>query len=220
LARWRQPGANEILLILLLLATVGFIVNSLSQSYGPRFYPPSLFLVTAFLIWRVSRGGRISRALLIIGSCTSLAVSALAVARLWDVSVVALAAISAAQIALLVSPPVYGRTRPAPIAVRVPGWTQFVRRPPAWLLVCGLLAGVVATLASLGSMDFVALPGCRPAASGACSALVEGYPLRWLTARQNMPLIFKGALLKDCAQWTLVSMSVLYLGLVLACRRG
>jgi hypothetical protein len=27
-----------------------------------------------------------------------------------------------------------------------------------------------------------------------------------------MPLIFKGALLKDCAQWTLVSMSVLYLG--------
>ena len=48
--------------------------------------------------------------------------------------------------------------------------------------------------------------------SGACSALAEGYPLRWLTARQNQPLIVKGALLKDCAQWVLVSMSVLYLG--------
>ena len=36
----------------------------------------------------------------------------------------------------------------------------------------------------------------------------------WLSHSQNQndPLIFKGALLKDCAQWGLVSMSVLYLG--------
>ena len=190
----------------------GFILSWLLESYSPRVYPLSSFLVTAFLIWRVSRGGRISRALLVIGSCTSLAVSALAIARLWDVSVVALVTISAAQIALLVSPPVYGRTRPTPIAVRARGWTQFIRRPPPWLLACGLLAGMLVTLACLGSMEFVALPGCRPAASDACSALVEGYPLRWLTAHQNEPLIFKGALLKDCVQWALVSTSVLYLG--------
>ena len=56
------------------------------------------------------------------------------------------------------------------------------------------------------------IPGCRATASGTCTALVEGYPLPWLTAQQNDPLIFKGALLKDCAQWALVSMSVLYLG--------
>jgi len=60
-------------------------------------------------------------------------------------------------------------------------------------------------------MDFIAIPGCRSATSGACSALAEGYPLRWLTAYQNEPVIFKGALLKDCAQWALASTSVLYL---------
>ena len=169
-------------------------------------------MVTAFLAWRVSRGGRISRAILIIGSGASYAEAALAVARRWDVAVVALVIICAAQIALLVSPPVYGRTRRTSIPVRAWGWAQLVRRPPMWLLACGMLAGVLVTLAFLGSMDFVAIPGCRPAASDACTALVEGYPLRWLTADQNVPLIFKAALFKDCVQWALVSTSVLYLG--------
>jgi hypothetical protein len=212
LEHWRRPGVNEILLVLILLVTTGFILSWLLQSYCQRDYLQLSFLVTVFLTWRVSRGGRISRALLIIGSGMSLAASALAVARLWDVSIVALATISAAQIALLVSPPVYGRTRPTPIAVRAPGWTQLVRRPPTWLLACGLLAGVLVTLACLGNTEFISLPGCRPAASDACTALVEGYPLRWLTGYQNSPLIFKGALVKDCVQWALVSTSVLYLG--------
>jgi hypothetical protein len=60
-------------------------------------------------------------------------------------------------------------------------------------------------------MGVIAIQGCRPAASDACSALAEGYPLRWLTARQNAPVILKGALLKDCAQWALASTSILYL---------
>jgi hypothetical protein len=150
--------------------------------------------------------------ILIIGSGGAYAVAALAVARLWDVAIVALVIICAVQIALLVSPPVYGRTRPTPIQVRARGWAQLVRRPPMWLLPWGLVAGTLLTLVYLASMDWVAIPGCRPAASGACSALAEGYPLRWLTAHQNVPSIFKGALLKDCAQWVLVSTSVLYLG--------
>jgi hypothetical protein len=113
---------------------------------------------------------------------------------------------------VLVSPPVYGRTRRPPISVRAPGWARLAHRPPAWLLPWGLLAGVLVTLACLGSMDWVAVPGCRPAASDACTALAEGYPLRWLTAVQtNVPLISKGALFKDCAQWALVSTSVLYM---------
>ena len=150
--------------------------------------------------------------ILIIVSSASCAVTALAVARLWDLTIMALVIICAAQVALLVSPPVYGRTRrPVPIPVRAPGWAQLVRRPPVWLLPWGLLAGALLTLACLGSMDWVAIPGCRPAASDACSALAEGYPLRWLTAHQNEPVISKGALLKDCAQWALASTSVLYL---------
>jgi len=79
------------------------------------------------------------------------------------------------------------------------------------VLSWGLLAGALLTLAFLGNMDFAAIPGCRPAGSGACTALAEGYPLRWLTAYQNEPVIFKGALLKDFAQWAVACVSVLYL---------
>jgi hypothetical protein len=211
LARWRRPGANEVLLVFLLLATIGSTWSWLSHSHSPQNLVLS-FLITAFLAWRVSRGGRISRAILIIASGAAYAAAALDVARQWDVAIAALVIICAAQIALLVSPPVYGRTRPTPIPVRARGWSQLVRRPPVWLLAWGLPAGALVTLACLGNMDWAAIPGCRPAASDACTALAEGYPLRWLTAHQNEPLIFKGALLKDCTQWVLVSMSVLYLG--------
>jgi hypothetical protein len=210
-ARWRRPGADEILLVFLLLAAFGFICSWLAHSYSSQ-NPVSSFLSTAFLAWRVSRGGRISRMILITGSCAACAVAALAVARLWDVAVAALVIIGAVQIALLVSPPVYGRTRRTPVQVRARGWAQLVRRPPMWLLPWALVAGTLLTLACLARMDWVAIAGCRPAASGACSALAEGYPLRWLTAHQNEPLVLKGALLKDCAQWVLVSTSVLYLG--------
>jgi hypothetical protein len=202
-----------ILRVYLLLAAVGFIVNWLSGidvRRGPGL-PPS-FLVTAFLVWRVSRGGRISRVLLIIGNAASCVVAALAVARQWDVAVVALIVVSAAQVALLVSPPVYGRTRPAPVPVRMRSWAQLVRRPPAWLLPCGLLAGVLVTLALLGNVDWVQIQGCMPAASDGCTALVRGYPLRWQSAYQSIPVIFEGGLLKDCVQWALVSTSFLYLG--------
>jgi hypothetical protein len=210
--RWRRPGAGEILLVYLLLAAIGFGWNWLSHTHSS---PATLwsFLITAFLTWRVSRGGRISRMILVIGSVASCATAVLAVARQWDLSVLALVIIGAAQVALLLSPPVYGRTRrPAPVPARAPGWAQLVRRPPAWLLSWGLLAGALLTLACLGSGDWVAIPGCRPAASGACTALAEGYPLRWLTAHQNVPLIAKVALFKDFAQWALASMSLLYLG--------
>jgi hypothetical protein len=210
--RWRRPGAGEILLVYLLLTAIGRTWGWLSHTYGPRNPLPSI-LIAAFLTWRVSRGGRFSRMILIGGSGASCAVAAFAVARLWDLSVITLVVIGAAEVALLASPPVYGRTRrPARVPVRARGWAWLARRPPAWLLPCGLLAGALVTLACLGSMDWVAIPGCRLTASDTCVALAEGYPLRWLTAHQNVPVISKGALLRDWAQWALASTSVLYLG--------
>jgi hypothetical protein len=211
-ARWRRPGANEILLVFLLLDAIGCMCSWLSHSYYSPQNPLWPFLSTAFLAWRVSRGGRISRMILIIGSGAAYAVTVLAVARLWDVAVVALAIISAVLIALLVSPPVYGRTRSTPIQVRAQSWAQLLPpRPPAWLLPWGLLAGVLVTLALLGSMGFTTIAGCRPAASDACIALSEGYPLRWLTAIQGIPVISKEALLRDSVQWALGCTSLLYL---------
>ena len=212
MTRWRRPGADEILLVYLLLDAIGLSWSSLSHSTGPQSLLPS-FLTDLFLAWRVSRGGRVSRMILILISGGSYAAAVLAVARLWDLTTTALVIIWAAQVALLVSPPVYGRTRrPGPIHVRAQSWSQLLPpRPPAWLLPWGLLAGVLVTLACLGNMDWVAISGCRPAASDACTALAEGYPLRWLTAIQGTPVISKEALLKDSVQWALGCTSLLYL---------
>ena len=151
MARWRQPGAGELLQVFLLLSVVAFVLGLLWRPAPLREGVVS-FLVVVFCVWRVSRGGRISRMILIIASGLSYASAVLAVARSWDLLVAALAIVSAAQIALLVSPAVYGRTRPAPIQLRAEGWAQLVRRPPSWLLPWGLFLGVVLTLAYLGSM--------------------------------------------------------------------
>ena len=212
MTRWRRPGADEILLVYLLLDAIGLSWSSLSHSTGPQSLLPS-FLTDLFLAWRVSRGGRVSRMILILISGGSYAAAVLAVARLWDLTTTTLVIIWAAQVALLVSPSVYGRTRrPGPIHVRAQSWSQLLPpRPPAWLLPWGLLAGVLVTLACLGNMDWVAISGCRPAASDACTALAEGYPLRWLTAIQGTPVISKEALLRDSVQWALGCTSLLYL---------
>jgi hypothetical protein len=100
----------------------------------------------------------------------------------------ALVIIDAAQVALVTSQPVYGRARrPVPVQVRAPGWAQLVRRPPAWVLPWGLLAGALLTLACEGSVGWTTIAGCRPAAADACTALADGYPLRWLTAPDSQP---------------------------------
>jgi hypothetical protein len=202
---------SEILAVFLLLAAIGSVCSWLSHIHD-QHGPLGSVGMAAFLTWRVSRGGRISRMLLILASGASCAAALLDVARLWNVVVVALFIVSAAQVALLVSAPVYWRTRPDPVTVRAAGMAPFSPRPPLWLLPWGLLGGVLITLAALGHMDAAMIPGCRATASDTCTALFEGYPLPWLTADQNDPLIFKMALFKDCVQWTLVSMSVLYLG--------
>jgi hypothetical protein len=108
MAQWRRPGAHEILLVFMLLAVIGSIWSWLSHTASPQNALLSI-VITAFLARRMSRGGRISRMILIIVSGVSYTVLALAVARLWDRAVMAAAIICAAQIALLVSPSVYGR---------------------------------------------------------------------------------------------------------------
>jgi hypothetical protein len=140
-------------------------------------------------------------------------VMTLALARNWNAAVAGLVVIFAVETMILVSPQMIDRVGDTAVPERESGWTGLVavvRRPPAWLPFCGALIGFLVTLVSLGNMAWVTIPGCSPASSDACIAPAEGYPLRWLTAVQNTPVIDKGALFKDGVQWTLVSCSVLY----------
>lgn len=211
MARWRRPGVHEILLVFVMLAAVGSVCLRLSHNHDPN-NPLAAFLIDVFLAWRVSRGGRISRMLLILGYGASYTEAVLDVARLWNAGAVVQLIVSAAQVTLLVSAPVYWHTRADAVTVRAEGWAPLAGRPPAWLLPWGLLAGAALTAALLGNVGWVAIAGCHPPASDACVALARGYPLRWLTADQNVPLISPDALIRDCLQWALLSMSVLYLG--------
>jgi hypothetical protein len=138
--RWRRPGVNEILTVFLLLAAIGSLCAWLSHN-REQDNPLSSFLVAVFLTWRVSRGGRISRMLLILGSGASYAATALDVARLWNAAVVALLIVGAAQVALLASAPVYWHTRQTPVTLRLPGWAQFAPRPPMGLVPWGCSPG-------------------------------------------------------------------------------
>jgi hypothetical protein len=209
MARWRRPGARELLLVFLLLTASILILDWLSPA-AIAHYNRSVgsLLSAAFFIWLVSRGSRVARMVLIVASGLTYAVVVLAVARLWDLTIVVLVTICAVQVALLASPAVYARTRRLPYQARM-SWTQLFRRPPPWLLPWGLVLGALVTLAYLGSMDWVTVPGCRPAAD-ACQAIAEGYPLRWLTSHHNVPVIDKYALVRDFTQWALASSSVLY----------
>jgi hypothetical protein len=170
--------------------------------------------VVLFLTWRVSRGGQISRVLLIIWSGLGYLAVATSIARVWNLPSFGLLAINAAEIALLTSPAVFQRTRPARSGGRAPGALR--ARPSLWLVLSGVLAGLIVTLLYLGSWHQVQVPGCDPARTAAsqpparCMGLADGYPLPFVSAIQNYPVFHRRALLKDWAQWSLVSFSALY----------
>jgi hypothetical protein len=121
---------------------------------------------------------------------------------------------SAGQVALLVSPAVYQRTRRSSVAGSAPA--ALAGRPRPWMLPWGLLAGLVITLLFLAQMRWTQLPGCGPAGAplahlpARCIGLAEGYPLQFLYGYQGVPKIDKLALMKDWAQWSLISTSALY----------
>jgi hypothetical protein len=186
-----------------------------AKCWVPYDDQPIWLPVLAILAWRVSRGGRVARIGLIAWSAFGYTAVAITIARVWSLPALSLLAIYAIQTALLASPAVYQRTRrddaelPSPAAPRV--W------PPLWLVTTGLLTGLVVTLLYLSNMDWAPIPGCgAPGASfqqlpARCIGLAQGYPLRFLTAYQSTPVIDKVALVKDWAQWSLISFSAFYL---------
>jgi hypothetical protein len=169
--------------------------------------------VFIFLAWRVSRGGRYSRGLLILATGLTYIAALLDVARAWDAPVFVLVIVYAVLMALVLSPVVYRRChRDQPGRTGGLAWPV----PPAWLLLGGIAAGIIVTLCYLSSMDWQAVPGCGPAGAtiaqlpGHCFTLARGFPLRFLSAGQNVPEISYPAMVRDWVQWSLVSCSALY----------
>jgi hypothetical protein len=213
---WRDsPGK-----LLTLYLVLGVIALAVSQSSPSAKSQLPWFLLAIFLAWRVWRGGRVSRVVLILVSMISFGGAAFTGPRLWSFGVLALLAIYAAQFGLLVSPAVYQRTRRDSSPDLAPAvsmrWT-----PPVWMPLSALLTGLLATLLSLASMDFAAIPGCGPAGTtiarlpARCFGLAQGYPVRFLTAYQGTPLIYKAGLAEDWTHWSIVSFAVFYLVLLL-----
>src|SRR5258708_10666849 len=110
---------------------------------------------------------------------------------------------SAGQVALLVRPAVYQRTRRSSVAGSAPA--ALAGRPRPWMLPWGLLAGPVITLLFLAPMRGTQLPGRGPAGAPLarlptrCIALAEGYPPRFLYGYPGVPQLDKLAPLADWA---------------------
>lgn len=102
------------------------------------------WVLAAFFAWRVTRGGRYSRILLILASGAGFIAAVIMMAIAFSPAELGVLAAAGGQIALLLSPAVYARTRPAaqgagPVAL----WRR--RRPAR--RVAALTAGAVLGLA-------------------------------------------------------------------------
>jgi hypothetical protein len=222
-ARFWRNSPGQLLALYLILGVLALVVVAVSRPSLPVQAQPFWFPLSVFLAWRVSRGGRTSRLILILTSMYSFAGAAFIGTPHWSPGILALLAIFAAQVALLVSPAIYQRTRryPAPDQVQALSmrWT-----PPLWLPLSALLTGLAATLVYLASMNWAAIPGCGPAGAtiaqlpSRCFGLAQGYPVRFLTAYQGTPLIDKAGFAEDWAHWAIVSFAVFYV-LMLVHRR-
>jgi hypothetical protein len=223
MARTWRSGAGKLLALYLILDVIAVMCASVAHPALPQKAQAPWLPIAAFLTWRVSRGGRASRVILIIGSGLSFAGAMSIRAPSWNPSVLGLLAIYATQIALLVSPAVYQRTRPD--AHRDPGAVASMPlKPPPWMLLSALLAGLVVTLLFLASIDLAAIPGCGPAGAttaqlpSVCFGPARGAPLQFLAAYQGTPEINNAALVMDWAQWSLVTFATLYLLRLPGCR--
>ena len=193
---WRDPRWTGLLM-------AGYFLLSLAVGPDGFFWadthPNVLFgaLAAGFFAWRVTRGGRFSRMLLIWTTWGAFAATAFDIAPRFGSAVFAALGACALQLALLLSPAVYRRTRTRDWAGPT-GWTRV--RPPAVLLLFGGLAGLVVTLLGLSHMG--AAPNDLKFA--------DGFPLRWLTVHHSALVVDWGAMLKNWSQYAVISAAALY----------
>jgi hypothetical protein len=178
LERWvRSPG-------LLMTAYVGLFLYA-----GPWVGPgdPARrnwveIVVAIFLAWLACRGSRAARVLLIAYSILGVLIALFGSASSWspDAAAVRLGflALYVAQVCLLVSAPMYERTRP--------GWspgrraqTQFLPAPRIWTVGASIAVGLIISLLPFAGVQALACPSGHSAADGPCLAYGTGYPIAY-----------------------------------------
>ena len=213
---WRKPGA--------LMAAYVVLYAIMGAQPGTKHWATTSQLtadavgvaIAAIFAWRVARGGAVSRILCIVWTIGFL--NRAFVGRDGPTSgslIFGYLAINLAQLALLVSTPIYERTR-GDWADRPPSSGRMWPVPPWWFAVVALAGGLLFTLISLASMDGQHVPGCVSNGSQ-CATLARGYPEHFLSAipvdsgRAAYAVLNAGAAAENVAVWTVLSFAACYL---------
>jgi hypothetical protein len=128
---WRDPRRAGLLMgAYFLISLAAGPVDYLRAGSAPPGLAGRVFgaVVAGFLAWRVTRGARVSRTLLIIATEIAFLITASAIASRFGPALLAMLAAYAAQVALLLSPAAYQRTRPPGRSPGHPGGPR-TRRP-------------------------------------------------------------------------------------------
>jgi hypothetical protein len=236
---WRKPGVLMIAYLILFGIAGPWPHGSYpaTAAHLAHAVNPAAIVIAAFLAWRVTRGSSLARGLIIlytIGGIAGLLNSP--GMRSGSLISLGLLAIYLVQIALLVSTPVYNRTRKNRTGLAPDGSRPWVL-PSRWMPIAATAAGVIITLLTLVNWSFQPVPGCqawsylaaRSAPPAQCTTLAEGYPVQYLSAMPTLgldpgskvtaanldvfayPVISKSAAAEDLAIWTLVSFTTFYL---------
>jgi hypothetical protein len=215
---WHKPGVLMITyLALYVIAGVWATTRFPTSTSRAQLPDMGSVLIGAFLAWRVTRGSSFSRGLIIVA--TGVLVLILLNSRdLKSGGFVSLGLLvmCLAQVAVLVSTPVYERTRKdgsdRPLSA-----ARLWPTPPWWLAAVALAGGLLITLLFLGSEDFQSVRCALPpsATPARCVTLAQGFPLHFLAATSSgseaYPVIYKGAAAEDLAIWTVLSFAAGYL---------
>jgi hypothetical protein len=236
---WRQPGAFMIAYLILFGIAGPWSTGSSPATAAQLAHAvdPVAIVFAAFLAWRVTRGGWFARGLIIFYTAGGIA-GLLSSPGMRSGSLISLGLLATylVQIALLVSTPVYNRTRKNQTGLAPDGSRLWVL-PPRWMPVSAAAAGLIMTLLFLGNMSSQPVPGCQApgylaphsAPLAQCATLAGGYPIHYLSAMPTLslnsgnkvtaanlamfahPVISKSAAAGDLAIWTLVSFTAFYL---------
>jgi hypothetical protein len=205
----------------------------LALGSGPAHRNVVQVMVAVVLADLAMRGSRAARVVMITYSVLGLAAILVVSPASWSMGASALRfdalACYLAQICVLVSTPMYLRTRPRGSSDPLkPG--QFLLAPPVWMVLASAAAGVIATLLpfDLGGQRTVACRPGHPAAHfGPCLAQGTGYPftysysggitqisragdVRWLNLAAPHG-IQAAAFTADWGMWSVCVLLVLYL---------